>query len=154
MADISNLLGQLKDPSTDGKKARPLIIDIVNAMNTTGLNASSLGGYTPDYFVSLLEFKTRMEPYLKKIGMVNDLDSGLDKNETYIGLNYKYKGNVDPYSPFDSKKSEGETAGQVTHTTSFTMPKDKPTFDMSFATSNAIYTKLGYSDLSDLQSKV
>lgn len=157
MASISELLGQLRNPSTDGKKSRQIIINILNAMNSTGLNASSLNGYTSDYFVSASDFRIKMEPYLKKIGMVNDLDACVDKNGTLIGVNYKYTGNNgNAYSPFGPNKlSTSAQQGQATSTTSFSLGDiEKPAFTMSFATSNAVYQKLGYSDLNDLQSKI
>lgn len=143
MANISSQLSQLSDFSTNGKKARTLIVEACELIDKNGNNASTLQGYTSEYFVSKEKFQLRTNPYLKKIGLVHNLDEVVDEKGNHTILTQTYKDNI-VMTPFDTKP------GVVT--VKVTDPNAK--YTVTLPTSNAIWRKLGYSDLNDLESYI
>lgn len=142
MANIVAQLNELESPSTNGRRSRQLIIDACEVINKNGTNAKTLQGYDESYFVANEEFRLKTYNYLRRIGLVANLNTVVDTkgNKTVLTESYA-SGYVT--TPFDTSKDKKKSKS--------TSSAD---FDVTFATSGAVYNKLMYSDLSSLRDYI
>lgn len=150
MANIDAQMAILEDLSTNGQKSRQTIVDAFNLINTKGTNATTLMGYTSDYFVSKNELNSKMGGYQRKSGLVHDMVKVTDPDGNKTLLTQKYKDNIYK-NPFKEQKNVTVIdAGSVSGATNTA----NASYDVTFATSYAIWCVLGYTDTSDLQSQL
>ena len=103
MANIESYINQLSNPSTDGHRARSIIVAACEDINTNGTNAKTLQGHGADYFFSVSELNDLFEPYFRKIGLVHNLDKVTDENNKPTVLTELYKRQVGTSASSNSK---------------------------------------------------
>ena len=91
MADISTYLQQIRD-AQNGHVARKPIVDALNAVNTNGPDASSLGGHDAAEYVGKSELNQILAGY--SIDIDDELKAGSNNPATSNAI-YKYFGSND-----------------------------------------------------------
>lgn len=127
MANIVPYINQLSDSSTDGQKARSIMIAACEDINKNGTNAKTLNGHGADYYFSVNELNITFNPYLRRIGLVHDLNRVLDENGNSTILTEIYDNKI------KTTASSNSTSIVDTPEVQIGINKDKPVYRKEFA---------------------